>query len=92
MWRETSLMCDRVVHIANSKTNVCAVSVLCPGSLSDIPVEAWKNKIKWYWNHATEGFGSNRRGADGIRVEKFHRIHYIKNSRRDSQDDDGIKV
>ena len=31
------------------KTYVFADSVLCLGSMSDRPVEAWKNKIKWYW-------------------------------------------
>ena len=32
--------------------------------------------------------GSNRRGADGVRVEKFPRIHYIAASRRDPEHDD----
>ena len=35
--------------------------------------------------------GSNRRGADGVRVEKFPRIHNIADPRRDSRDD-WIKV
>ena len=48
MWRETCVMCDRVVHIANSKTCVFADSVLCLGSLSDRPVEAWKTRSKRY--------------------------------------------
>ena len=48
MWRETSLLCDRAVHIANSKTHVFADSVLCLRSLSDKPVEAWKDRTKWF--------------------------------------------
>ena len=40
----------------------------------------------------SERFGSNRRGTDGTRVDKYPRIHYVGNSRRDSKDDGGIKV
>ena len=32
--------------------------------------------------------GSNRRGADGVRVDKFPRIHYIAASRRDPEHDE----
>ena len=49
LWRETSLLCDRAVHIAISRTCVFADSVLCLGSLSDKPVEAWKHRIKCFW-------------------------------------------
>ena len=31
-----------------SQTYVFADSVLCLGSISDQPVQAWKDKIKWY--------------------------------------------
>ena len=47
-WRSTTLLCDKAIEITNAKTNVFANSVLCLGSMSDQPVEAWKNKIKWY--------------------------------------------
>ena len=47
---ETSLLCGRAVNIANSKTCVFSDSVLFLGSLSDKPVEAWKNRIKcFFW-------------------------------------------
>ena len=32
--------------------------------------------------------GSNRRGADGARVEKIPRIHYFADSRRNPEHDD----
>ena len=48
-WRSTTLLCDKAIEITNAKTYVFADSVLCLGSISDRPVEAWKNKIKWYW-------------------------------------------
>ena len=48
LWKDTSLQCDRVVHIANSKTYVFSDSVLSLGSLSDKPVEARKDRIKWF--------------------------------------------
>ena len=48
MWKETTLLCDRAVQIANSKTFVFSDLVLCLGTLSDKPVEAWKDRIKWF--------------------------------------------
>ena len=36
--------------------------------------------------------GSNRWRADGVRVDKFPRVHYIADPRRDSKVDDWIKV
>ena len=48
MWRETSLLCDRDVHITKSKTCVFADSVLCLGGISTEPIQAWKDKIKWF--------------------------------------------
>ena len=47
-WRSTTLLCDKAVEITNAKTYVFADSVLCLGSMSVQPVEARKNKIKWY--------------------------------------------
>ena len=47
-WRLTNLQCDKAIEITNAQTEVFADSVLCLGSISDQPVEAWKNKIKWY--------------------------------------------
>ena len=47
-WRSTTLLCDKAIEITNAKTYVFADSVLCLGSISDHPVEAWKNKIKRY--------------------------------------------
>ena len=43
-----TLLCDKAIEITNAKTYVFADSVLCLGSISDQPVEVWKNKIKWY--------------------------------------------
>ena len=48
MWRESSLLCDRAVHIIKSKAHVFADSVLCLERISDQPVQAWRDKIKWY--------------------------------------------
>ena len=47
-WRSTSLLCDKDFEISNAKTCIFLDSVLCLGPMSDQPVEAWKNKIKWY--------------------------------------------
>ena len=48
MWRESSLLCDRAVQIMKSQTYVFADPVLCLGGISTVPVQAWKDKIKWY--------------------------------------------
>ena len=48
MWRETTLLCERVVQIANSKTDAFSDSVLCLGGTSTEPVKAWKDRIKWF--------------------------------------------
>ena len=47
-WRSTTLPCDKAVEITNAKTYVFSYSVLCLGGISDQPVEARKNKIKWH--------------------------------------------
>ena len=48
MWRESSLLCDRAVQSMKSQTYVFADPVLCLGGISTVPVQAWKDKIKWY--------------------------------------------
>ena len=40
-WRSTTLPSDKAIEITNAKTYVFADSVLCLGSTSDQPVEAW---------------------------------------------------
>ena len=47
-WSSTTLPCDKAIEITNAKTYVFSDSVLCLGSISDQPIEAWTNKIKWY--------------------------------------------
>ena len=64
-------------------------SVLCLGGISDRPVEAWENRIKWYFgNVLSQRSESNRWRADGVRVDNFARIHHVEDPRRDSKDDD----
>ena len=38
----------KAIEITSAKTYVFSDSVLCLGGISDQPVEAWKNQIKWY--------------------------------------------
>ena len=80
-WRSTTLLCDKAIGITNAQTCVFADSVLCLGSMSDQPVEAWKNKIKWYLGKSP----SQRSEADRVPVEHIPRIHFIGNARRDSK-------
>ena len=46
-WRSTTPLCNKAVESTNAKTFVFADSVACVGGISDQPVEAVKNKIKW---------------------------------------------
>ena len=79
-------VCGRVVHNANSETYVFADSVFCPGSLSDRPVRSLEKQDKVVFGITpSEGLWSNRRRANGLRVEKFPRIHYVVNSQADSK-------
>ena len=82
MWRETTLLSDRAVQSATAKTYVFSDSVLCLGGNSNEPVNALETRMKWFLETTlSQRFASDRRGADGVRVENFHRIHYIVNSR-----------
>ena len=93
VWRESPPLCDGVDRIMKSQTYVFPDSLLCLGGISTVPVQAWKNNIEWYLEtRHHQRCGSNRRRTNGIRVDKFPRIHYVGNSRRDSKYDGGIKV
>ena len=48
VWRGTTLLCDKAGEITNAKNYFFSDSVLCLGSISDLHVEAWKNRTKWY--------------------------------------------
>ena len=75
--RNLTLSCDRAVQIANSKTYAFSDSVLCLGSLSDKPVEAWEDRIKWFLETR---YLKKLDRIDGEPMEfewtKFPRIHY----------------
>ena len=51
MWRETTLLTDRAVQLANAKTYVFSDSVMCLGGISTEPVKAWESKMTGFWKH-----------------------------------------
>ena len=51
-WRSTRILCDKAFEITSAKTYVFDDSVLCLGSMSDQPAEAWKNKYNGIWKIA----------------------------------------
>ena len=67
-----------------------------PGTPGDSEAEGSRSLGRqdqmFFGNTLSQRCGSVRRRTNGIRVDKFHRIHYIGNARRDSTDDDGINV
>ena len=48
-WSATILLCDRAYQYSDATTYVFADSALCLGVIKDNPNEAWKEKIKWYF-------------------------------------------
>ena len=80
---ETTLLIDRAVQFATAKTNVFSDSVLCLGGISIEPVKAWESKIKWFLETR---YLKHLDRIDGEPMESE------RNSRRDSKDDDWIKV
>ena len=50
-WRETTLLTDKAVQFETAKTCVFSDSVLCLGGTSLEQVQAWTDKIKWFWKH-----------------------------------------
>ena len=81
-WKRTTLLTERAVQLSTAKAYVFSDSVKYMGRISESPVSARKEKIE------NVEKGSNRRRADEVRVEKYPRIHYIADSRRDPEHDD----
>ena len=50
-WSATSFLCDRIHQISNAKTYVFADSVLFLRGFKENPNEAWKEKIKLYFEN-----------------------------------------
>ena len=75
-WSATRLLCDRIHQISNAKTYDFADSVLCLGGIKENPNEAWKEKIKWYFesNHLKD---LTRIDGEPVGVENIPRVHNI---------------
>ena len=89
--KRTTLLSDEAVQLSTAKVYVLSDSVLCLGKMNPHPesIESWE-KEDWavYRFTSISRIGSNRRGATGIRVEKFLRIHFITDSRRGPENDE----
>ena len=53
--------------------------------ISTEPVEAWESKSKWFLKHVISKICIGSTGKRWNSCEKFPRVHYIENSRRDSK-------
>ena len=88
---ESRIYAIRAVPVANSTTCVFSDSVLCLGSLSDRPVEAWRECIKCFFlNHAIWIESKVRRWSSSGQFSQDS-LHWVI-SRWDSENDGGIKV
>ena len=69
-WKRTTLLTDRAVRLSTAKAYVFSDSVLCVGRISENPVKAWKRDNRLFYEFIPMSrIGSNRRVADGVRVE-----------------------
>ena len=89
-WKRTTLLNHRAVRLSKAKAHVFSDSVSCMRRISACTESAWKEKFDLFLNQFTSmsRIGSNRRRANGNRVEKFPRMHNITDSRWDSESDD----
>ena len=80
-WKQLSLVNDEeVISLSHAKVHLFSHSVLCLGKMNQNPTsntvsEATVGLVQRFIT--TQNFGHNRRRTDGIRVEYFHKIHYI---------------
>ena len=89
---ESSLLCDRAIRVLNSQTCVFSDSVLHLGGISPEPVQSWNDNEMVFGKSQPQRCGSNRPGADGVRVDDLSRIRYIVNSQWDSEYDGRIAM
>ena len=77
-WKKTILLTDRAVRLSTAKAYVFSDSVLCMGRISEKSREGMDGDNRLFYEFIPMSrIGSNRRGADGVRVEKVSGIHYI---------------
>ena len=71
-----SLLCSKAYQITNAKAYVFSDSLHRVGKMD--PIATWKSNVKWYSeNNHFQGSESNRRQADGVRVENIPRNHNV---------------
>ena len=83
IWRESCLLCDRAVQIMKSQTYVFSDSVLRLGDISTAPLQAWKDKIKWYISKVwIESAGSRWNSSGKFSQDSLHRQFSLRFKRR----------
>ena len=73
----TSLLHSRAYQYKNAEAYVFSDSVLCVAIMGDGPIATWKSKWNGIQIKSFQGCESNRRHADGVRVENIHRNHNV---------------
>ena len=74
---------DKAVQLSNAKTYVFSDSVLCMGRISENPVKGMEGERRVVYEFIPMSrIGSNRRGADGVRVKKTQDSPHCKSSPR----------
>ena len=93
MLRATRLLCEKTNQITNAEAYVFSDSVLCVGQMGDDPIATWKRNFSMvFGKQSLQRSESNRRQADGVRVENITRNHNVGPPRADSKSDERSNV
>ena len=79
-WKQLSLGNDEeVISLSHAKVYVFSGSVLCLEKMNQNPQSntILERQLGWFKDSSQHSFGHNRQRTNGIRVEYFHRIHFI---------------
>ena len=87
MWRASSLLCDGAVRTMNSKTFVLPTLCFAREASVQNQFKLGKTNLTGIWKLVVSMNWIELWRTDGIRGEKFSRIHYSWNSQWDSKDD-----
>ena len=89
-WERTSLLSDEAIRFSTAKVYVFSESVLCLRNSFISTFQCCMGKQIGVVQEfpPTQRIASIRRRTAGIRVEKVPRIHYVPDSRRDSENDE----
>ena len=88
-WKSTSLLCSKAYQVTKRQSlrllRLCALWE----NMGDDPIATWKKENSMvFGKQSLQGYESNRRNADGVRVENIPGNHDVGPPRKDSKSDE----